>query len=313
MGVTAYTGPLVVFGLTRTSTGQVQEYNEERGPSVIDLGIALADPRYEFGYMPGSPPGTQIKAFGRGEARVDYVYAAASTNAIATSQQAVSGTALTLTAGSGVTSTTIIAPESGTETGTLLCIGSTASVLAFGDEGTVALWNPAAGTGRCISITTSSSGDGGNWVVAGRDMYGVKITEQVLTTGASATVATRKAFKYVSAVYACTTVASTGVIVGFNETFGLPIKATYSGIDTQIRLIATSSLVGQNSSGPITVADTATATSSTGDVRGTYASTLTSTGNIRLQIVQNITPNMLASVTASDVSAIFGVTQYSSI
>ena len=84
---------------------------------------------------------------------------------------------------------------------------------------------------------------------------------------------------------------------------------------TQIRLIATSSLVGQNSSGAITVASTAaTQTSTTPDIRGTYASSTATTGGaLRVQIMQMITPTMLASVTASDATSVFGIAQYSSV
>ena len=40
--------------------------------------------------------------------------------------------------------------------------------LQFGQDGTVAIWNPAAGTGRCISFSGSSY-DGGTWSIAAKD------------------------------------------------------------------------------------------------------------------------------------------------
>lgn len=316
MALTAFSGPVISFGLTQTSTGIVQEYNEERGPSLFDLGFAIEDPRFQFSYQPGSPVGTKIYGFLQGRALVDYVPITISTNAIAAAQTPAASAALTLTAGSsasGTYATTIIAPETGAVTGTLIAIDSTAAVLAYGQAGTVAIWNPAAGTGRCVSITTSSSGDGGSWSIAGRDMYGFKMTENLSVTGSSNTVTSRKAFKYISSIKASTTVTSTGIIVGFSDTYGLPLLGSNTGIDLSIRVIATSSLAGQNSSGPITIGSTATQTATSSDPRGTYASTTASNGTVRLQIAQNITPNMLSAVTATDTSLMFGASQFSSV
>lgn len=313
MGITAISGPHVVYGVTQNSTGGVSEYNDQRAPSLYDLGTAFADPRSNFSYRPGGAVTDQVYGIFNNRATVDCVVGTTLANNIAAAQAPTASTALTLnTTGDGVTQTTIVAPEDGS-TVSVLCIGSTAATLTFGSADTVALWNPAAGTGRCITITTSSSGDGGSWSIAGRDMYGFKMTENLSVTGSSAGVTTQKAFKYISAIKASTTITSTGITVGVSSIFGLPIVATYSGVDTAIRLIFTSSLVSANSSGPITVASTATATSTTGDVRGTYASTTALSTTARLQIAQHITAAMVAATTESDTSAIFGVTQYSSV
>jgi hypothetical protein len=320
MGITANSGPLVSFGITQTSTGGTVYNNEERGPSLWDLGQGTLDPRFYFNYEPGSAVGTKIYGFFGQRAHVDYLPFAASTNALAAAQVPVAGTAVTLvTTGStqGAFYTTIVAPETGATTGNLIAIDSTAAYLTFGSGGTVAVWNPAAGTGRTINVVMNSTGrDTGAVTVVGRDMYGIKMTETIpfgSTTVSS--FAGLKAFKYVQSVTPTTgsVFVSTIIWVGFNDTFGLPLVARYSGVDTSIRLIATSSLVGQNSSGPITVAATGTATSTTGDVRGTYASTTATNDTVRLQISQNITAEMVNGVTATSYDAMFGVAQYSSV
>jgi hypothetical protein len=313
MGITAISGPHVVYGVTQNSTGGVTEYNGQRGPSLYDLGTAFADPRSAYSYRPGGSVADMVYGLYNNRATVDSVVGTTLANSIVTSQAPVSGTALTLTAGTNNTTTTIVAPEDGT-TVSVLCLGSTASVLTFGSEDTVAIWNPAAAVGRCLSVATNSSENTGTLTIAGRDIYGYKMTESLAITGSSAGIFTQKAFKYVSnIVLTSTTIVSTGITVGVSSIFGLPIVATYSGVDTNIRLIFTSSLVSANSSGPITVASTVTATSTTGDVRGTYASTTALTTTARLQIAQHITATMASNVTDSDVSAIFGVTQYSSV
>lgn len=313
MGITAITGPHLVFGLTRTSSGLVGEYNEERGPSLYDLGYGVADPRPEFAYMPGSAVGTRVFGFANNVAQVDVVASSASSNALATNQAPVANTALTLTAGSGVTATTIIAPETGQTTGTLYCIGSTAQYLPYGDSDTVVFWNPAAMAARCISITTSSSGDGGSWSIAGRDIYGFKMTENLSVTGSSATVTSRKAFKFISGITASTTVTSTGIIVGYGDVFGLPLLCTTTGANLEIKLTPTASLQYALSSGPVTLGSTATQTATSSDPRGTYSSTTATNSAMRLQITQVISPSMTNAITATDVTAMFGGTQFSSV
>jgi hypothetical protein len=142
-------------------------------------------------------------------------------------------------------------------------------------------------------------------------MYGFKMTETVPVS--SQVMTTLKSFKYVSSVIAATTIGSTGVGVGFNNTFGLPLLAKNTGMNVVTRLTAVASLQYALSSGPITLGSTATQTSTTGDPRGTYASTTAMNGTIRLSIVMPITAVMAQGVTATDTSLMFGATQYSSV
>ena len=314
MGITAISGPHVVYGVTQNSTGGVTEYNDQRAPSLFDLGAAFADPRAAYSYRPGGAVTSQVYGIYNNRATVDSVVGTTLANSVVASQAPVSGTSLTLnTTAANVTQTTIVAPEDGS-TVSVLCLGSTAAVLTFGSADTVAMWNPAAAVGRCLSVATNSSENTGTLTFAGRDIYGYAMTESLSILGSSAAVFTQKAFKYISdIVLTSTTIVSTGITIGVSSIFGLPIVATNTGVDLAIRLIFTSSLAGANSSGPITVASTVTATSTTGDVRGTYASTTALTTTARLQIAQHITATMASNVTDSDVSAIFGVTQYSSV
>lgn len=319
MPITAISGPLVVYGITQGSTGAVQEYNEEWGPSLFDLGVAYQDPRYQFDYEPGAAVGTKAYGFWGGVAMVDYVPITLQTSAIQTSSASgplTAGAAVTLAAGSsaiGTYTTTIIAPETGQTTGTLIAIDSTAAYLTFGSGGTVACWNPAAGTGRQITLTPAgnSSNDGGSWSIAGRDLYGFKVTETISVS--SQVMTSKKTYKYISSIVAATTLGSTGVGIGFNDTFGLPLLAKNTGLATYIRLTPTASLQYANSSGPITLGSTATQTATSSDPRGTYASTTASNGTQRLQIVQMITAAMAQAVTPTDVSLMFGAAQFSSV
>lgn len=319
MGVTAFSGPVFVYGITQSASGQTTEYNEEWGPSLLDLGWATMDPRYQLDYDPGNPVGSKVYGFDKGWAQVDYVPTTLQTSGIQTSSNSgplTAGAAVTLASASsalGTYATTIIAPETGQTTGTLIAIDSTAAYLAFGTGGTAALWNPAAGTGRQITLTPAgnSSNDGGSWSIAGRDLYGFKVTETISVS--SQVMTSKKTYKYISSIVAATTLGSTGVGIGFNDTFGLPLLAKNTGVNLQIRLTPTASLQYQNSSGPITLGSTATQTATSSDPRGTYASTTASNGTLRLQISMAITPTMIAGVTPTDTSLLFGATQFSSV
>jgi hypothetical protein len=313
------TGPIVAFGITRDSNGNVTQYNEERGTSLYDLGTGFADPRIPYAYKPGSAVGTPIVGFFDNLGLVDYIPATASSNALVSNGSSTVNGSLTLTAtGAGVIATTIVAPESG-QTVTVFALDSTAATLPMGQAGTVQLWNPAAGAGRCISVTASSSGSTGATVsIAGRDMYGIKMTELVtLSTATAPAVGTsQKAFKYISSITASTTFTA-GFIVGTTDTFGFPLKLAYCGVSTVVNLLASSfssAVAVALSSASTTLASTATTSNSTnGDVRGTYASTTASNGTLRFQIVQNMTANQMAAITSTNHASVFGIPQFSSV
>lgn len=332
MGITAYSGPLLGYGqITGTSTGggltgtiPPDSYNDQRAPSLFDLGHAMTDPRVFYAYKIGSGVTTQVFGFYQGRGIVDYVPTTATASALVANSVVSTGvTTYTITASSslGTYSTTIVAPESGTTTGTLLAIDSTAAYLAFGQSGTVCMWNPGAGTGRCVSITTSSSGDGGTWSIAGRDMYGYPMTEtlaisQGTTNSSGYTITGQKAFKYISSIKNATTPVSTGVSIGLTDKYGFPFKVAYCGSQTDVRLLASSySSVAAVllSSANVSLASTvATQTSTTPDVRGTYTSSTASNGTLRLQMYITPLASAVYGITSTDVSPLFGGTQYSS-
>jgi hypothetical protein len=334
MTITAYSGPIISFGTTPTSSagtglyGGDLEHNGQRGPSVFDLGQSMMDPRVAYAYQPGSGTATKTFGFFNGAGTVDYVPIGSSNalGAFVTSTYTSTATsgAFTLAAASSATgtySTTIIAPETGAATGTLIAIDSTAAYVTFGSDDTVAMWNAGAGTGRCIVITTSSSGDGGTWSIAGRDMYGYKMTEtlaisQGTTNSSGYTIVGQKAFKYISSITNATTPVSTNATIGLSNRFGFPLYTPYNGSNVQIFLTAAASQTGlaTGSSAFLVAAGTSiTQTSTTADVRGTYGSSTAMNNTIRLQMTITPRASAVAAVTSTDVSPLFGATQYSSV
>jgi hypothetical protein len=335
MTITAYSGPIISFGTTPTSTagtglyGGDLEHNGQRGPSVFDLGQSMMDPRAAYAYQPGSGTATKTFGFFNGVGNVDYVPIASSAalGAFVTSTYSsttVSG-AFTLAAASSATgtySTTIIAPETGQATGTLIAIDSTAAYVTFGSDDTVAMWNPGGGTGRAIVITTSSSGDGGTWSIAGRDMYGYKMTEtlsisQGTTNSSGYTIIGQKAFKYISSITNATTPTSTNATIGLSNRLGFPLKVPYAGQNAVVNWnsSASNSLLMALSTANFVAAmgSSITATSTTADVRGTFLSTTATNSVIRIQMTVTPSASAVAAVTSTDVSPLFGGTQFSSV
>jgi hypothetical protein len=322
MPITAYSGPFVQFGTVLTSsagTGLVGgdlEHNEQRSPMVGDLGDAMMDPRVAYSYQPGSGVSKNTFGFYNNQASVDYVPTTVNTSAFYTStglSSAVGG-AFTLTASSasGTYFTTIIAPETGKVTGTLIAIDSTAAYVTFGSAGTVALWNPGAGTGRNITFAVSSNTDGGSFTIAGRDAYGFKMTETV--AAGSTTVAGQKAFKYISSITQTTTPVSTAVSIGFGDVYGFPLYVPYAGSNAVVYWNSSATLSGLGTGTvKLALASTATAGSTSIDVRGTYASSVATNGTIRIQMVITPATSAAAAITSTNVAPFFGATQFSSV
>jgi hypothetical protein len=335
MAITANSGPEIIFGITVSASGATTSYNDQRGPSLIDLGDGMLDPRAQFnyGYNPGTPPSTPIFGFFGQQGIVDYVPSTISSIAIAAASTGNGGgAALTLTAtGAGITTvTSIVAPETGKLAGTLLaidgpCGGSTAAGVSFGQSNTIQIWNPNTVCGRCITIVATGA-DGGTWTIAGRDAYGFKVTEQIPVSGSPMT--SKKAYKYISAINASTTLASTTITVGTADVFGFPMLVqhpAYASIWIGGSSVAT--LITLNGGNHVFGSSLATATSTNGDVRGTYASSLASnsTGTSPNRIVMFVSPTVgpgatspssvagLNNVTATSFYTLFGATQFSSV
>ncbi len=323
MTITAYSGPTVSFGTTPTSSagtgllGGDLEHNEQRAPDYSDLGDAMLDPRVAYTYQPGSGVTAKSLGFYNNAGVVDFVPASINSSAFVVNTASSGVSTFTLAAASsagGTFSTTIIAPETGNVTGTLICIDSTATVLSFGSAGTLAVWNPAAGAGRNITIKPSSNLDAGTYSIAGRDIYGYKMTETI--TAGSTSLAGKKAFKYISSITNTTTPTSTGILVGFGDIYGFPLAVPYVGLNSQVTVntSANISVLSALSTTNVVLASTAAVqTATTADVRGTYASSVASNAVVRIQMVVSPAATAIAAITSTNVAPLFGATQFSSV
>lgn len=155
---------------------------------------------------------------------------------------------------------------------------------------------------RAVSITLVTGGAARAYTVAGYDYYGQPMTE-VITSVAAATTAGKKAFYQIASVTGAGGGSTTALTVGTTDILGLPIRVVDAGY-----------LVGlgwANASTRATVtfvqADTATATSSTGDVRGTVVPSSATNGTSRLVVTIGCNAIMVGP-NATRVGAL-GVTQ----
>lgn len=231
--------------------------------------------------------------------------AALAANNIAAGNNAVSGTPMTLvsTTGAGITvlsATTVMWPSLTTVPSGTLVIGSTPTPLAFGSTFRSGFYDRTKMDARAVSITGNSSATGGNFTVSGYDVYGYAMSEVINQTGAGNTTNGAKAFKFITSVTPTFTDAH-GYTIGTSDKFGLPIRtARFGDVD-----ITYNSAVITASTGFV-AADATTATTTTGDVRGTYAVQSASDGTKTLQV--KIYPALTSMVT-NFTTGLFGVAQ----
>jgi len=176
----------------------------------------------------------------------------------------------------------------------------------FGSAGTIQLWNPQALSARAVSITPVSGTPTASitFTVAGYDIYGYPMSEVIsLTTSSTQNTAVngKKAFKYIASVTPSVTDTVT-YSVGTTNIFGFPLRSDNFG-DVLINQSASVNPAVVTANSNYTAAVTTYATSTTGDVRGTYSFTPT-IATTRFVVRQ--TPQ-LYNIGSS--AGLFGVTQ----
>lgn len=157
---------------------------------------------------------------------------------------------------------------------------------------------------RTISVTIGAGTIADTAItVSGFDIYGQPMSEVIQTgTTQSTAVLGKKAFYQVSRVAVAGAVGGT-VAIGTSNTLGIPVRLTDRGYAARIGW--DSALA--DDAGVLVVADTATATTTTGDVRGTYAPSTDPNGTKRL-VMGILLPAIAVGPDATRTGAL-GVTQ----
>ena len=219
-------------------------------------------------------------------------------------QQLTAGTGGLGVAGTYQTNSNLTA-TSGTVT--LALANPTQCAVPFGQPFNMRLWNPMALIGRAVAVTAAASATYATATVSGYDCYGFPLVEAI-TLSAGSQVSGKKAFKYIKSVVLSGGTADTthAYSVDTTDVFGLPLRSDSFGdilINSATSLTAVTLITAATSYLP---ADRTVATTTTGDVRGTYAGFTSSTGANKLIIRQSPQAFNIGSA-----AGLFGVTQYS--
>jgi hypothetical protein len=152
---------------------------------------------------------------------------------------------------------------------------------------------------RAIKVNCSTTARA--FTVSGYDYYGQAMSEVITVATAGTAVTGKKAFFTISGV----TIAgsATAAVVGTSDVLGLPVRVFNVAY---IASVKSNSTLAQDT-GTFVAADTATATTSTGDVRGTYAPATASDGTVRT-VMGILLPGIAVGPNATRVGAL-GVTQ----
>lgn len=300
MTATNHAGPIIAFG----SIGGPSEYNPQRGPSMFDMGVALLDPRPQFGYNAGRK---QICGFWSAPKilALNVVPSTVATANIAALQVPVASTPLTLVSvsGAGITvGQTLSRSDTSALVSGLAVIDGVPTRLSLGDDGRLGLWDPTKMLARNVRVTSVNNDSAATFTVRGYDVYGFPMSE--IITGANAdTAAGKKAFKYVASITPAGTLAGANVSIGTGDIIGLPLRADTYG---ELEIVWNNASVTA-STGFLLADTTSPATGTTGDVRGTYALQTASDNVKRLQVYQS--PQVANAINPTGVG-LFGVPHF---
>ena len=201
----------------------------------------------------------------------DVIPQAAVTNNIAASQTAAGAGAVTLTAGT-----------------------SAKSVVR--NDGTTAIQLDLP---RALKVNCSTTARA--FTINGYDYYGQAMSEVITVATAATAVTGKKAFFQVTS--ATIAGSATAVVIGTSDVLGLPVRVFNVAYVTSVK---SNSTLAQDA-GTFVAADMATATTTTGDVRGTYAPATASDGTVRT-VMMIALPGIAVGPNATRVGAL-GVTQ----
>jgi len=154
-------------------------------------------------------------------------------------------------------------------------------------------------TPRALQINTSTTAR--TITISGYDYYGQAMTEAITVATAGTAKSGKKAFYQI--VSATINGSATAVTIGTTDILGLPVRCFDAGYVVKV---GWNNTLAQDT-GTFVAADLNTATSTTGDVRGTYTPSTASDGTKRL-VMTIALPGIAVGPNATRVGAL-GVTQ----
>lgn len=169
----------------------------------------------------------------------------------------------------------------------------------FGQRDRTGFYDHTTFLARNVRITSGGNDSGITFTVKGYDVYGYPMTENI--TGANIGVASgKKAFKWITSVTHTGSVAST-MSIGTGDVYGFPLRVDSFGyvyiVWAGTTIVASTGFTAADTTNP--------ATSTTGDMRGTYATQSASNGTNKLEI--GVALNIVALNQTPITNGIFGV------
>jgi hypothetical protein len=306
---TAFKGPIVVYGQRPPpGTGATGSENPYLAPSMFYGGVGYYDSRAGYNNTKAGCVGF----IGNDLLALDATPSTLAANNIAASQSPAAG-AITLvsTTGAGVTVTSAAQylPASGVTipAGTLALDGVTGFVgygrasNANSGQFEISAYDPSTLLSRAVKLVSGGNDSGITFTVSGWDIYGFPMTETI--TGANAGTANGvKAWKYISGVTHTGSVAGT-LTIGTQDLIGLPFQVLRFG---RLGINYNNAWITA-STGFTAAVTTSPATSTTGDVRGTYALQSAADGTKTVQLYITVPPAVLN--TSNGAASVYGVTQ----
>jgi len=152
---------------------------------------------------------------------------------------------------------------------------------------------------RAVKVNSSTTARA--FTVTGYDYYGQPMSELITVVTAATAVTGLKAFFQISGI--TISGSATAVVVGTSDVLGLPVRVFNVAY---IASVKSNNTLAQDA-GTFVAADTATATTGTGDVRGTYVPATASNGIVRT-VMGILCPGIAVGPNATRVGAL-GVNQ----
>jgi hypothetical protein len=152
---------------------------------------------------------------------------------------------------------------------------------------------------RAVKVNCSTTARA--FTVSGYDYYGQPMSETITVSVAGTAVTGKKAFFQISG--ATIAGSATAVVIGTSDVLGLPVRVFNVAY---IASVKSNNTLAQDA-GTFVAADTTTATTTTGDVRGTYTPATASDGIVRT-VMGILLPGIAVGPNATRVGAL-GVTQ----
>lgn len=170
------------------------------------------------------------------------------------------------------------------------------------------MWNPQSMTARALAVTAAASATYTTATISGYDVYGFPMVEQIALTAGSQVLG-KKAWKYIRSVVLSGGTADTthAYSVDTTDVFGLPIRSdSFADITVNYAAGSLTAVTGITAATGYVASDrTSPATTTTGDVRGTFSGFTSGTAANKLVVRQSPQAQNVSSAVG-----LFGVTQY---